>query len=148
MSSTPTSEILVSPPVSTWNKILPVKIFQTFLLILLATSALQARETVEIAPIVVTGTFELRRAPTAADSFTLYLERQIETKRAEEEAIARSPIWNARLWSFIPIRLESSINVNQFFVPNYLTPEYREAAPAIDDLSHHSLFDPAPKTRN
>ena len=128
---------------------LPVRILPTLLAIALAATALHAEEqVVEIAPIVVTGTFELRRAPTAGDSFTRYLEQQIETKRAREEAIAGSPIWNARFWSFIPIRLESSTGLQQLLVPNYSTPEYREAARRIDDFRLHSLFDQQSKAKN
>jgi hypothetical protein len=119
------------------------------LAIALAATALRAQEqVVEIAPIVVTGTFELRRAPTAGDSFTRYLEQQIETQRVKQEAIAGSPIWNARFWSFIPIRLESSTDSHQFFIPSYSTPEYREAARRIDDFRVHSLFDQESKAKN
>jgi hypothetical protein len=126
-----------------------VKILPTLLAIALAATALHAQDqVVEIAPIVVTGTFELRRAPTAVDSFTRYLEQQLETKRAEQEAIARSPIWNARFWSFIPIRLESSTDSHQFFIPSYSTPEYREAARRMDDFRLHSIFDQQSKTKN
>jgi hypothetical protein len=124
------------------------KLLAILLAMALSAIALRAQEVVEIAPIVVTGTFELPRAPTAADSFTKYLEKQIETKRAAQEAIARSPIWNARFWSFIPIRLESSTSLDQSFVPNYSTPEYREAAREIDDFRLHSLFDQQSKTKN
>jgi len=121
---------------------LPVKILSTLLAMALAATALRAQEQVaEIAPIVVTGTFELRRAPTAGDSFTRYLEQQIETKRAKQEAMAGSPIWNARFWSFIPVRLESSPDSHQFFIPRYCAPEYRAAVRRIDDFRLHSLFD-------
>ena len=97
-------------------------------------------DVVEIAPIVVTGTFELRRSPPAVDAFTKYLEKQIEAQREHEEAIARSPIWNARFWSLVPVRLESSTNLNEFFVPNYSTIAYRQDIRKIDDFRKHSLF--------
>jgi len=130
-------------------KILPVKIPSTLLAIVLAAAVLRAQDqVVEIAPLVVTGSFELRRAPAAVDSFPRYLEQQSETKRAEQEATARSPIWNARFWSFIPIRLESSIDSHQFFVPGYSTPEDWGAARRIDDFRLHSIFDQQSKTKN
>jgi len=130
-------------------KILPVKIPSTLLAIVLAAALLRAQDqVVEIAPLLVTGSFELRRAPAAVDSFTRYLEQQSETKRAEQEATARSPIWNARFWSFIPIRLESSIDSHQFFVPGYSTPEDWGAARRIDDFRLHSIFDQQSKTKN
>ena len=126
-----------------------MKILSTLLAIALVATALHAQDQViEIAPIVVTGTFELRREPTAVDSFTRYLERQTETKRTEQEAVDRSPIWNARFWSFIPIRLELSSDSRQFFTPNYLTQEYREGARRIEDFRLHSLFDARSTTRN
>jgi hypothetical protein len=126
-----------------------VKILATLSALALAATVLHAQDqVVEIAPVVVTGTFELRREPTAVDTFTRYLERQIETKCTERDAIDRSPFWNARFWSFIPIRLELSSDSRQFFTPNYLTPEYREGARRIEDFRLHSLFDARPTTRN
>ena len=115
----------------------------------LAVAGVQAQDqVVEIAPIVVTDTFELRQEPPAVDAFTKHLERQIETKRAEQEAIAESPLWHARFWSFIPIRLESSIDFRQFLTPHYLKPEYREAARAIEYFRVHSLFDTQSTTQD
>lgn len=126
---------------------MPVKIVLTLLAIAVNTAALRAQDqVVEIAPIVVTGTFELRREPPAVDAFTKHLERQIETKRAEHDAIGQSPIWHARFWSFLP-QLESSSNFGQFFTPHYLKPEYREAARSIEYFRIHSLFDP-PTTKD
>jgi|GEM_PF-1414828 len=120
----------------------------TFSAIGLAAAVLQAQDqVVEIAPIVVTGTFELRREPPTVDSFTKHLERQIETKRAEHEAIGQSSIWHARFWSFLP-RLESSSALRHSPNPHYLTPEYREAARPIEYFRVHSLFDTRPTTRN
>ena len=126
-----------------------MKILATLSAIALAATVLHAPDqVVEIAPIVVTGTFELRREPTAVDSFTRYLERQIETKRTERDSRDRSPIGNTRFWSFIPIRLELSSDSRQFFTPNYLTPEYREGPRRIEDFRLHSLFDTRSTTRN
>lgn len=115
----------------------------------LAVAALPAQDqVVEIAPIIVTGSFELRREPPVVDAFTKHLERQIETKRSVEEAVARSPIWNARFWSFIPIRLEASNDSGQFFTPHYLKPAYREAARPIEEMRIHSLFDTRPANKD
>jgi len=125
-----------------------VKMLLTVSAIALAAAALQAQDQMaEIAPIVVTGTLELRREPPAVDAFTRHLERQIETKRAEQEAIGQSPIWHARFWRFLP-RLESSSGLSQFLTPHYLTPAYREAARPIEEFRRHSLFDARPATKN
>ena len=139
--------MLSLPSFSVYDHV-PVKILPTFLAIALSAAALRAEDqVVEIAPIVVTGTFELRREPPAVDAFTKHLERQIETKRAEQEAIGQSPIWHARFWSFLP-RLESSSDFRQFLTPHYLTPAYREAARSIEDFRLNSIFDARPTTRN
>ena len=120
----------------------------TFSAIALMAAVLQAQDqAVEIAPIVVTGTFELRREAPTVDAFTKHLERQIETKRAEQEAIGQSPIWHARFWSFLP-RLELSSDSRQFLTPHYLTPAYREAARPIEDFRRNSLFDARPADKN
>ena len=125
-----------------------MKILSTFCAVALAVTIVQAQDqVVEIAPIVVTGTFELRREAPTIDDFTKHLERQIETKRAEYEAIGQSPIWHARFWSFLP-QLESSSNFGQFFTPHYLKSEYREAARPIEYFRVHSLFDSRPTTRD
>jgi hypothetical protein len=114
----------------------------------LAAAALPAQDqVVEIAPIVVTGTFELRREPPVVDAFTKHLERQIETKRADYEAIGQSAIWPARFWSFLP-RLELSSDSRQSLTPHYLTPAYREAARPIEEMRRHSLFDVQPANKD
>ncbi len=107
----------------------------------LAVLAARAQE-VTLPPIVVTGTFELRQTPSAIDLFTLHLQRQIETKRALEEATARSLIFNARFWSYIPMKLESSSSDSSlFFTPSYLSTDYRNAERALQESRKQSLFD-------
>jgi hypothetical protein len=97
---------------------------------------------VTLPPMVVTGTFELRHEPSVTDLFTLHLLRQAEAKRALEEAAAGSLIFNARFWSYIPMRLESSLSdSSQFFTPSYLTPDYRNAERALQESRKQSLFD-------
>lgn len=96
----------------------------------------------ELAPIVVTGTFELRPTPSFTNSFARDLEKQIEARRATEEAAARSPFFNARFWSYIPIRLESSsLNPSLFFTPSYLSADYRNSARVLEESRKQSLFD-------
>ena len=82
------------------------------------------------------------RTPTPADSFMKYLDKQVDARRAADEAIARAPFWNARFWSYIPMRLESSsIDPTQFFTPSYLTQDYRNAARALEESRKQSLFE-------
>lgn len=96
----------------------------------------------QLPPIVVTGTFELRQAPSVTDLFAIHLEKQIAAKRGAEETVAQSPVFNARFWSYIPIRLESSSSdSSQFFTPSYLTSDYRNAERALEESRRHSLFD-------
>ena len=109
--------------------------------VMLSASRLQAQEA-ELAPIVVTGTFELRPGPSATDLFARHLLRQMETKRAAEEAVARSPLFNARFWSYIPFKLESSSSASsQFLTPSYLTSDYRNTERALEESRKQSLFD-------
>ena len=108
---------------------------------LLGALELSAQEA-ELPPIVVAGAFELRQAPSVTDLFAAHLEKQIETKQAVEEAVSRSPVFNARFWSYIPLRLESSsIDSSQFFTPSYLTSDYRNSARLLEESSKRSLFD-------
>jgi len=101
----------------------------------------QAQE-IEVPPIVVTGTFELRQGPSGTDLFTQHLERQIETKRAVEETIAKSPWSYSRLWSYIPFGLGSaSPDPDQFFKPHYLALENQKEDWELRKSEKQSLFD-------
>ena len=109
---------------------------------ILGVSVLAARgQEVTLPPMVVTGTFELRQTPSTIDLFTLHLQRQIEAKRAIEEATARSPLFNAKFWSYLPPLQNCSSDSSQFFTPNYLTSDYRNAERALRDSRKQSLFD-------
>jgi hypothetical protein len=72
----------------------------------------------------------------------LHLEKEIEARRAAEESVVRSPLFSARFWSYIPLRLESSAtDSSQFFTPSYLTSDYRNSARALEESRKQSLFD-------
>ena len=124
---------------------LRVKVLLSFAVLLLWVASLAAQEeTAEVDPIVVTGTLELRQAPPPTDSFMRFFEKQVEAKRAEQDAVAQAPFWNARFWSLVPMRLESSMDAmdpSLFSVPNYATIEYREAARYMNELQKHSIFE-------
>ncbi len=118
-----------------------VKVLSTAVLFALSLVVARAQE-VTLPPIVVSGTFELRQQPSVVDLFTLHLQRQIEAKRALEEATARAPFFNARFWNYIPMRLESSSSDSSlFFTPSYLTQDYRNAERALQESRKQSLFD-------
>ena len=108
----------------------------------LGAAGLRAQQA-ELPPMIVTGTFELQRGPSIVEAFARHLEKEIEARRAAEEAIARSPLFNARFWSYIPqFRLEScSSDSSQFFTPSYLTSDYRNSARVLEESRKHSLFD-------
>ena len=96
----------------------------------------------ELAPIVVEGTFELRLAPSVTDRFAVHLERQIETHRDLEDAVARSPLFSARFWNYVPLRMESSlIDSTQFFIPDYLSADYRNTERVLQESRKQSLFE-------
>jgi hypothetical protein len=112
--------------------------------LLLSGICLRGQEAVvpELPPIVVTGSFELRPAPSTTDLFTKYLENEIETKRAAEEAVSRSPFWNARFWGYIPLRLGAVENNSfEFLTPRYLSLDYLHTDQALRVSSKQSLFD-------
>ena len=118
-----------------------MKIILTASFLVLGAIVLRGQE-VTLPPIVVTGTFELRQTPSTIDLFTLHLQRQMVTKRTVEEMVARSPLFYARFWAYIPMRLESSSSdSSQFFTPSYLTTDYRSAERALQESRKQSLFD-------
>lgn len=106
----------------------------------LAAATLRAEE-VELEPIVVTGTFELRPGPSIMDRFTEHLLKQMETKRTLEEAVARAPWFNAPFWKYLPPLQSSSTDSFQFFTPSYLTSDYRNTERALRNSQKQSLFD-------
>ena len=111
--------------------------------LLLSLVAARAQE-VTLPPMIVTGTFELRQAPSVTDLFTQHLLRQMEAKRAMEEATARAPLFNAKFWSYLPQLQNSQIDSSQFFTPSYLTTDYRNAERALQESRKQSLFDGFP----
>ena len=126
---------------ATRGKLRLVKVLLVAAFVMFGAAALRAQEA-ELAPIVVTGTFELRQGPSVTDLFAMHLLKQMEAKRAAEEAGARSPVFNARFWSYIPFRLESSSDASsQFFTPSYLTSDYRNTERALEESRKQSLFD-------
>jgi hypothetical protein len=122
---------------------LGVKILCVVAALILGGAGLRAQEgTVDLPGVVVTGSFELRRTPPPADSFMKYLDKEIDARRAAEEAIARAPFWNARFWNYIPMRLgSSSIDPTQFFTPSYLTLDFGNAARSLEESRKQSLFE-------
>lgn len=110
-------------------------------LALVITEALPAQEA-EVAPIVVTGTFELTRRPSVTDLFTQHLLKQFATKRSIEELVARSPWYYSKLWKYWPIPLGSSTpDHDQFFKPQYLSLENQNLEDALRKSEKQSLFE-------
>jgi hypothetical protein len=107
-----------------------------------AAAVMVRGQEIELPPIVVTGTFELRQGPSVTDLFTLHLQKQIETRRALDDAAARSPWYYARFWNYFPIRIESSSgDADQFFRPQYLTLENQKLDAELRKADKQSLFD-------
>lgn len=106
-----------------------------------AAQSLPAQEA-ELAPIVVTGTFELRQGPSVTDLFTRHLLKQIETRQAMEEIVARSPWYYSRLWNYFPMQLQSSSSDSAlFFMPRYLSLDNQHAEEMLRKSEKQSLFD-------
>jgi hypothetical protein len=96
---------------------------------------------VTLPPMVVTGSFELRQGPSITDLFTQHLQRQIQAKRALEEAAERAPWFNAKFWHYLPQMQSSQSDSSQFFTPSYLTTDYRNTERALQESRKQSLFD-------
>ena len=109
--------------------------------VLAMSAAAVAAQEAELPPIVVTGTFELRPGPSIVDRFTQHLLKQMETKRTLEEAVARAPWFNAKLWNYLPSLQSSSTDSYQFFTPSYLTSDYRNTERVLEESRKQSLFD-------
>ena len=112
--------------------------------LLLSEIGLRAQEAVvaELPPIVLTGSFELRPGSSTADLFAKYLEKEMETRRAAEEAVSRAPFMNARFWRYIPIPLGAAENNSfVFHTPRYLTLDYLHTERALQTSRKHSLSD-------
>jgi len=106
----------------------------------LAAGLLHGQEA-ELAPIVVTGTFELSPRPSITDQFTQHLLKQFETRRTLEEAVSRSPWYYSPLWKYFPRLEPSSIDPAQFFMPRYLTLENQKMEWELRKTERQSLFD-------
>lgn len=97
---------------------------------------------VELPPIVISGTFELRQGPSVVDLFTLHLQKQIELKRDVEEMLARSPWYYSRVWNYVPMRIESSSSdSSQFFAPRYLSLQSQHDDWILRKTEKQSVFD-------
>lgn len=106
----------------------------------LGAATLRAQEA-ELAPIVVTGTFELRPGPSIVDRFTEHLLKQGETKRIADEAVARAPWFDAQFWKYLPQLQSSSTDSSHFLTPSYLTSGFRNTARTLEESRKQSLFD-------
>jgi len=119
----------------------PVKIVRAIVFALAGLSPAIAQE-VELPPIVVTGTFELRQGPSVTDLFTLHLQKQMETKRAADEMQAQSSWYYSKFWGYSPIKLgSSSPDPELFFKPQYLTLENQKMDSELRKTEKQSLFD-------
>jgi hypothetical protein len=110
-----------------------------FLLALVPIGA--GAQEITLPPIVVSGSFELRQGPSVTDLFTQHLQRQIEAKRALDEARARTPLFEASFWKYLPPLQNSMNDSSQFFTPSYLTTDFRNMERALEESRKQSLFD-------
>ena len=97
----------------------------------------------KLAPMVISGSFELQTRPVVIDLLIKDLELQSVQKRKAAEEVARTPFWNAHFWQYIPIRLGPSDD-EQFFTPSYLTLANQDSVRALEFSQKHSLFDSLP----
>jgi len=120
-----------------------MKVFLAALLALAGGTIARAQEA-ELAPIVVTGTFELNRRPSVTDQFTEHLLKQLEVHRALEEAVERAPWYYSRFWGYMPMKLQSTFDDSaKFFTPGYLTSQSQHVDQALrkSDRESARLFE-------
>jgi hypothetical protein len=94
----------------------------------------------ELAPMIVSGSFELQRQPAIIDLVIKDLDLQFEQKRKTDEEIARAPLWNARFWNYIPIHLGPGDD-EQFFTPGYLSLANQDSVRALELSQKRDLFE-------
>jgi hypothetical protein len=120
--------------------VLGMKVFLAALVALGGAAVTRAQEA-ELAPIVVTGTFELAPQPSATDLFTQHLLKQFETHRTLEEAVSRAPWYYSRIWGYAPMKLESSFDdPSKFFTPRYLSLDNQKLDAELRQAEKDSLF--------
>ncbi len=109
---------------------------------LLVTARLLQGQEAELAPIVVTGTFELAPRPSVTDLFTQHLLKQFETHRTLDEAVSRAPWYYSRIWAYyVPMKLESTFDdSSKFFTPRYLSLENQKLDADLRQAEKDSLF--------
>lgn len=95
---------------------------------------------VTLAPVVVNASFEMTRPSTAIDSAIRSTWREMDEKRKRDDELARSPVWNARFWSYVPFRLGLS-DPKEFFIPSYSTASYRAIDAELRLSEKRALFE-------
>jgi hypothetical protein len=124
-----------------WKKLAEVRKAGFIGLFVIALTCAGAQE-IELPPLVVTGTFELRQRPSVPDLFMKHLERQLDVRRDIEQTMARSPWYYSRFWKYMVIPLGSSQDDSlQFFMPHYLSADYRNTERALQESQKQSLFE-------
>lgn len=99
----------------------------------------QPEAVAELTPIVIQGTFELSLRPTATELALKAVERLMVEKQTHDDAIARSPFWNARFWSEIPFTFGLS-DPKDFALPSYSTANYRGGEAQVRFSEKQTLF--------
>ena len=94
----------------------------------------------ELAPLVVSDSFELDLARPGSERAVEAVEKIIREKEAKDEAHDRAGIFEARLWRYLPIRLGLS-DEREFFAPSYSSFAFRDAEVQLRASERHSLIE-------
>ena len=103
----------------------------------------------ELAPMIVTGSFELQQRPADIGLVIKDLELQFAQKGKAVEEVSRSPLWNARNWKYLPVHLAPTDSTgirrnpieDHFFTPSYLILSNQNSMRAVDLYQKRDLFE-------
>lgn len=104
----------------------------------LADAQQKAETVAELAPIMVSETFQLQLPRPESDHAVQTVEKAILQREAKEKARERSVLFDAKFWRYIP--KFGLPDEKEFFVPNYSTVAYRNSEMQLRSSQRHSLI--------
>jgi hypothetical protein len=95
----------------------------------------------ELAPLKVTGSFQLQIGGLGSDQTVKAVERALLDKAEKEKAESPSILFDAKFWKYIPISIGSSES-KEFSLPAYSSPEFRASELKLRRSEQRALFRP------
>ncbi len=94
---------------------------------------------VELAPIAVSGTFQLQLAHPDSDRAAQTIAKAILQKEATEKARPSSLLFDAKFWRYVPFKF-SLPGEQEFLAPSYSTAAYRNAEKQLRSAESNPLI--------